>query len=388
LKPDIPWDKSLPHMPKQAALRRYAGIWLAWTAAGLFYSTQDYLPRFYRNEPASLLYMFTGWMVPMYICAVVTPALLWAGRAWPITQSGRALNIARHVASSAAFAAITIGLETLVFFKLGNIPLISKAGSFANAYRLMLVYGFHGAVLRYWAVIGLQAIYRASRAARERERESLLLQIRSAELNRQLASSQLQVLKSQLHPHFLFNTLEAISSMIRLGEQRNAETMIERLSNLLRAALEGQQQHEVALWREFQFLQLYLSIEEVRFGDRLSVTLDCPKDLEDMLVPHMILQPLVENAVRHGLGQSERQVHIAIGARRSGSQLELSVEDDGPGSPTGFNHRGIALANIRERLARLYGGAAGFHIGHLDPKGVAAIINLPCHTENFDSGAT
>jgi len=236
LKPDIPWDKSLPHMPKQAALRRYAGIWLAWTAAGLFYSTQDYLPRFYRNEPASLLYMFTGWMVPMYICAVVTPALLWAGRVWPITQSGRALNIARHVASSAAFAAITIGLETLVFFKLGNIPLISKAGSFANAYRLMLVYGFHGAVLRYWAVIGLQAIYRASRAARERERESLLLQIRSAELNRQLASSQLQVLKSQLHPHFLFNTLEAISSMIRLGEQRNAETMIERLSNLLRAA--------------------------------------------------------------------------------------------------------------------------------------------------------
>jgi len=375
-------------MPKRTVLRRYLGIWLGWTAAGLFYSTQDYLPRLYRNEPASLLYMLAGWMVPMYICALLTPALLWAGRTWQISQGERALNIARHIAFSTAFAVVTIGLETLAFLKLGTVPVVAKAGSFANAYRLMLAYGFHGAVLRYWVVIGLQTIYRASQAVRERERDTLLLQIRSAELNRELTSSQLRALKAQLHPHFLFNTLEAVSSMIRLGGQRNAETMIERLSNLLRAALDDQEQQEVALWREFQFVRLYLSIEKVRFGDRLSITFDCPKDLEDALVPHMLLQPLVENAIRHGLGRSEAHVHIAVTARRSGAALELSVKDDGPGDPEGFARGGIGLANIRERLARLYGRSAEFRISNSGPNGVRAAIDLPYHTETSDIIAT
>jgi two-component system, LytTR family, sensor kinase len=369
-------------------LRLYVQIWLGWTAAGLFYSTQDYLPRLYRNEPTSLPYTLAGWMVPMYICAAVTPALLWAGRRWPIAQGPRAVNIARHIALSAVFAAVTIGLEAWAFRKLGWIPAISKAGSFANAFWWMLIYGFHGAVIRYWAVIGLQAIYRASQAAREREREALLLQIRSVELNRQLTSSQLRALKAQLHPHFLFNTLEAISSMIRLGAQRPAETMIGRLSSLLRVALDEQEQQEVALWREFEFLRLYLSIEQERFGDRLSVALDCPKGLEEALVPHMILQPLVENAIRHGLGRSEQGVHIAVTARQSGTALELSVTDNGPGNPDGFDHSGIGLANVQERLTRLYDMQAEFHIRNTEPRGAEAVIRLPSHTETAETGAS
>ena len=138
----------------------------------------------------------------------------------------------------------------------------------------------------------------------------------------------------QLHPHFLFNTLSAIMVLVRQGKGREAETMLGRLSDLLRHTLDDVETQEVPLWRELEFLGLYLSIEQVRFEDRLRVRIDAGPEVSNALVPHMALQPLVENAVRHGLGQSEEPVLIHVAVSSADGRLTLTVTDDGPLCPT------------------------------------------------------
>src|SRR5215510_1040035 len=159
----------------------------------------------------------------------------------------------------------------------------------------------------------------------------------------------------QLQPHFLFNTLGAIMVLIQQQRTAQAEAMVERLADLLRLTLEDVEAQEVPLWRELEFLRLYLSIEQIRFEDRLKVRIAPAPALSDILVPHMVLQPIVENAVRHGLGQSEEAVTVEVTARTAVQQLVLSVADDGPGSLSPrFDGPGIGLRNTRSRLNRLY----------------------------------
>jgi two-component system LytT family sensor kinase len=233
-------------------------------------------------------------------------------------------------------------------------------------------------------VIGLQAVYRSHQNAQARERESLRLKIQSSELAAQLSAAQLSALKMQLQPHFLFNTLSAIMSLVRQQKTQQAEAMIARLSDLLRLTLDDVDTQEVPLWRELEFLRLYLSIEQVRFQDRLRVRIAADPDLSDAFVPHMALQPVVENAVRHGLGQSEQGVCIDVNASRVADTLVLTVTDDGPGSPSGFEGRGIGLANTRSRLTRLYGAGAALNAESVTPRGVRVTISLPFHVGRLE----
>jgi LytS/YehU family sensor histidine kinase len=202
-----------------------------------------------------------------------------------------------------------------------------------------------------------------------------------------LSAAQLSALKMQLQPHFLFNTLSAIMSLVRQQERQQAEAMIARLSDLLRLTLDDVDTQEVPLWRELEFLRLYLSIEQVRFKDRLRVEIRADPDLSDAVVPHMALQPIVENAVRHGLGQSEQCVSIDVKAMKVADTLVLTVTDDGPGSPTGFDVGGIGLANTRSRLARLYGSGADLVAENVQPRGVRVTLTLPFHTERVGEWA-
>jgi LytS/YehU family sensor histidine kinase len=160
--------------------------------------------------------------------------------------------------------------------------------------------------------------------------------------------------------------------------------MIARLSDLLRLTLEDVHTHEVPLWRELEFLRLYLTIEQVRFQDRLRVRVAADENLSEALVPHMALQPIVENAVRHGLGASERGVCIEVVVSRSGDALVLTVSDDGPGSPAGFTGRGVGLANTRSRLERLYGSDASLVAENVSPRGVRVTLSLPFHTARYE----
>jgi signal transduction histidine kinase len=366
-------------------IRLIAGVWLAWTIAGLFYISQDSVPRLYRGEAVPWKYVFVGWMTGMYVCAALTPALLWLGERWPLER--RVTYAGWHLCFSVVFSIVATAIEVPLLLLLGVFPAATPPPSIAAGVRVMLSFGIQGGVIRYWAVIALQAIYRSQKKATIREREAFELRVRASELAQQLATAHLSALKMQLQPHFLFNTLGAITVLIQQQKTAQAEAMVAKLSDLLRLTLEDVEAQEVPLWRELEFLRLYLSIEQIRFADRLTLRIDAAPGLSDILVPHMVLQPIVENAVRHGLGQSEEAVTIEVGAARANGSLALVVSDDGPGlvSP-GPGHSGIGLTNTRARLARLYGDRARLVVEPAAGRGVRVTITLPIRTASIEDG--
>jgi signal transduction histidine kinase len=187
--------------------------------------------------------------------------------------------------------------------------------------------------------------------------------------------ARLQALRYQLHPHFLFNTLNAISTLV--VDRRNAEAgkMIARLSDFLRMTLDRPDVEEVPLADEIEFVRRYLEIEQVRFGQRLAVTIDVDDDAWTARVPALVLQPLVENAIRHAVAPREQGGHVTIEARAVDGRLHLAVADDGPGLNGNGNGTGIGLANTRERLQQLYGPAHHFEL--VNGKGLRTEIELP-----------
>ncbi len=197
--------------------------------------------------------------------------------------------------------------------------------------------------------------------------------------------AQLTALKGQLQPHFLFNTLNAIMVLVRQEKGAQAEEMLARLSDLLRCVLDEVEAQEVPLRRELEYLDLYLSIEEVRFQDRLRVGISTGPETLDALVPHLGLQPLVENAIRHGIGRRSAAGRLEIRAARVGETLEIQVEDDGPGLPPGGPSsqevQGIGLANTRARLRQLYGGAAALTLENGPDGGAVATLVVPYRAE-------
>lgn len=368
--------------PSASAKRQWPKYWLAWTVAGFFYISQDFMTRLSRNESIRWRDAFIGWMPAMYICALFTPPILWLGRRWAVDAADRRQNIGIHFGASLVFSLVSTALEVPVLAAIGTLAPVQNPASFASDFWHLLPYDLHGGMVRYWAVIGLQALFRSNREARRRERETLELKVQSSQLAEQLTASLLSALKMQMHPHFLFNTLSAIMVLVRQGKGPEAETMLSRLSDLLRHTLDDVDTQEVPLWRELDFLRLYLSIEQVRFEDRLRVRIDAGPEVSDALVPHMVLQPIVENAVRHGLGQSEEPVLIRVSISRVNGQLALTVQDDGPGCPDPvFSEKGIGLPNTRNRLQRLYGARATFLVENRVPQGVQVTITLPYHAE-------
>src|SRR6185503_18816770 len=359
-------------------IRLIAGVWLAWTIAGLFYITQDSVPRLYRGQSVAWKYVFVGWMAGMYVCAALTPALLWIGDRWPVER--RIPYAGLHLCFSVVFSILATVIEVPLLLLLGVFP-SSTPPPIAVGIKVFLSFGIQGGVIRYWAVIALQAVYRSQKNAKIRELEAFDLRVQASELAQQLATAQLSALKMQLQPHFLFNTLGAIVVLIRQLKTAPAEAMVARLADLLRLTLEDVEEQEVPLWRELEFLRLYLSIEQVRFEDRLKVCITPAPALSDALVPHMVLQPIVENAVRYGLGESEDAVTIEVGATSANGSLSLVVSDDGPGllSPKP-GHSGIGLTNTRTRLARLYGDNARLVVEQAAGRGVRVTLILPMRT--------
>ena len=374
-----PWQNEAVMSPlMRQRIRLIAGVWLGWTIAGLFYIIQDTVPRLYRGGAVPWKYVFVGWMTGMYVCAALTPALLWLGNRWPIER--RVTYAALHLCFSVVFSILATVLEVPILLLLGVFPAPPPPPSIAAGVGIMLSFGIQGGVIRYWAVIALHAVYRSQKNAKTREREAFELKVQASELAQQLATAQLSSLKMQLQPHFLFNTLGAIMVLIQQQKTAQAEGMVEKLGDLLRLTLDDVEAQEVPLWRELEFLRLYLSIEQVRFEDRLRVRI-APTALSEVLVPHMVLQPIVENAVRHGLGQSEEAVTIEVVATSSNGSLNLIVSDDGPGllSPRP-GRSGIGLTNTRNRLARLYGDSAHLVIEQAAGRGVRVTITLPIRT--------
>jgi two-component system, LytTR family, sensor kinase len=361
----------------QHTRRAYAAMFLAWTLMGLFLFSQGIIQKVLAGDPNPWWHHLTSWMVGMWLWFLFTPLVMRLGRRFPLGQGWRLRTIGIHLGLAIVVSVVDLAVEAVVLHALRLFPAIMS--SFTKTFAFLMIIGFHQGLLMYWTILGVQYAFGWYRRYEERRQEALRLELRSSELERELVQAHLSALKMQLHPHFLFNTLNAIMVLVRQGKGSAAEEMLARLSDLLRCALEDVEAQEVPFSRELEYLQLYLAIEQVRFQDRLRVEFAVDPETLEAAVPYMSLQPIVENAIRHGIGRSSSAGLITISASAAGGSLEIRVEDDGPGmkAANGAPSRGIGLANTRARLERLYGEAAHLAVENGPAGGVVATMTLP-----------
>jgi LytS/YehU family sensor histidine kinase len=280
----------------------------------------------------------------------------------------RLQSILAHTAACVAACATQAVVTALVFRAL------MVATPLAPLMTTMLLRFAPAGVLAYAAIVAarMSQTQRARAAAREAEAQ---------ELARRLVEAELMALRAQLRPHFLFNALNATVALVRDGQSARAADTLLSLSALLRAMLRGNARHEVSLAEELEFVEQYLAIERLRMGERLRVQVDVPPTLRSARVPALCVQPLVENAVLHGLRNVPGDAHITVSARSEQGVLVLRVTDDGAGLPSAFDpasHSGLGIGNTRARLALLYGERAAVRLGAgSDGRGTTAEITLP-----------
>ncbi len=327
-------------------------VWLAWTALAVFFGVS-----------ASLTYISQG-RAPVWALAIemaltqwwpwmlLTPLVVWLTRRLPLTGARLSLAIPAHLVCGVVVALVKSLAENGLRQGLGVRP-------------LLLVSNVAFQMLIYWAIVGFTIVidrFGQSRA-------------RAAETEARLSQAQVQLLRAQLQPHFLFNALNAVSELIHEDPEK-ADLMIGLLSDLLRATLEAGDRLEVPLVEELALVDRYLAIERIRFGDRLRVETALEPGCGTLLVPHLCLQPLVENAVRHGLSRRASGGLIRVSAATAAGRVAIAVEDDGDGlSPNAVE--GIGLVNTRARLSTIYGGAAGVTLRPRAGGGTVATIALP-----------
>jgi two-component system, LytTR family, sensor kinase len=302
---------------------------------------------------------------------LVVPLVIAADRRLPIARDvllpRLLLHVPLSVAVSWAFAYLDYGLSLIL-----RAPIAPDAltGSPLSAF-----HRFNWLV--YWAIIGWYVASDYQDQIRDRK-------VRTAELERLLAQSRLDTLRTQLHPHFLFNALNAISANVE-SAPRTARWMLEQLGDLLRLALDHSEDQVIPLQRELAFVDRYMKLQKVRYEDRLDVVLDVDPLALHALVPTFILQPLLENAIRHGIATRSTPGQIEIQAWCEGEMLHLSVRDDGPGLTANWDLErgaGVGLSNTRERLRRLYGDGQSFRIEGAIGAGVQVDLRFPLRLED------
>lgn len=357
-------------------------IVLGWTLIGLFFSSQLYLfSSLGFGLPTTWGRAIGSGLADWYIWGALAPLVFWFGRRFRLGRGTWPAILLLHLISSVALALVQLLLTTALAKLLASIG--GKPFPFLDGLRFALAVKFHWNVVIYWTILGLSHALVYYRESRERE-------LHAAHLQAQLVHAQLQCLKSQLHPHFLFNSLNGISELI-YEEPESADRMIVHLSELLRMSLEAGSADEVPLRQELDFLERYLEIQKARFGNRLTTRLDIDPGVRDALVPNLILQPLVENAIRHGIGSRSAPGRIEIRARAQGEMLCLAVCDNGTGLPAGgaaVVNEGVGLGNARERLRQLYGAAQSLALSSTPGEGMVVTLVVPLRTQHVGNAAT
>jgi sensor histidine kinase YesM len=343
------------------ALLRFVLIFGAWTLFALFNASQSYVSRAY-SQPVQFKPVFLYALLESYTWAVLTPFVLWLGARFLIRKANYWYTIPLQIVCAVAFAIV----HTQIFMRL--LPMIGYR-TVPRMAETLLRARLHTDLLTYWMLIGLSHAIDYYRKYRDRE-------LKATQLEARLAEAQLQALKMQLQPHFLFNTLHAISALVHKDAEA-ADRMITRLAEFLRITLDSVGVQEVPLKTELESLDKYLDIEQVRFGSRLSVERSIAPETLDLLVPNLILQPLVENAVRHGIAPRAAGGRIEIRARREAGRLLIEIADDGPGRSDGLLREGVGLTNTRARLRQLYADAQSLHFE--SSPGFRVALSLPAH---------
>ena len=337
----------------------------AWSIPALLATIETVV--FSRSSPRPLSFPWAfltqapGW----YTWALLTPFVLWLGRRWRMERPLRPATIGGHLLAAASCAAVVALVNASV-----NFFARPSQSSFAITVRNWFLGGIAASVVAYFAILAIGYLLFTTLELRERERDA-------ARLQAQLSEAQVQALRMQLQPHFLFNALNAVMALIRDKANDEAVHALAQLSDLLRGALRDPS-HEVTLSQEMDFIERYLDIERLRLGDRLQVVIDVPATLGSAMVPTFVLQPLVENAIKHGVSQEREGGVVRISARGEGDALQLVVENDGPAVSGATDGNGVGVANTRGRLERMYGARGTLTLGaRAGGRGAIATVTLP-----------
>ena len=367
---------NLPAQKRAAKLRGALLYFAAWMLIGLIFATVSYAAsRSEGNRGFGFISALEFNLVLFFLWAVLAPLIFWFSRRFPIEL--RPLKIRNLLLHIPGIIVLAVGHQVIHLATLWLLlPRLRQLfPTFADCFRVYFGFGFYvDLIIATLIVIGVHALlyYQRFRAS----------QMEEASLRAQLAQAQLRALKMQLHPHFLFNTLHSISSLVS-EDPPKANSMIARLGDFLRLTLDHSEQQLVTLREETEFVRCYLEIEQVRFGDRLTVEFNIDPATLSAAVPHLILQPIVENAIQHAIAPRAAPGRIEIAATRQNHSLLLEVKDNGPGLTavhgTVGNH--VGLSNVRARLEGLYGNDFSLDMTNGADQGLVVTVQLPFRSD-------
>jgi signal transduction histidine kinase len=367
---------------KSNATRTSRGAWrwasiiaVAAIALGLLASLQGYYQAFLENREPDFGRSLRVWMPDYLLWAVLAPAVLYLGRLWPVAGTRWALNLVRHLFAAMLCTLVQLLASVLIVGALvADLPLPAY-GSYWNWYLGRVAMSGAWGVLLYFLVLAAGQAYDYYQRYRERELETARLDARASRLEAMLTETRLAALTARLQPHFLFNTLNVIAELIH-REPDTAEQMIVRLGDLLRRVID----HAEAQWsnvaEEMEIIEAYLTLEQARYGTRLQTETTLDPDVLDAAIPSLTLQPLVENAIHHGIAPLDRPGCVRIQATRRDDRLRIEILDDGVGLDA-ERKDGVGLGTTRRRLHELYGGDFLLELNGRDEKGSVAVLEIP-----------
>jgi two-component sensor histidine kinase len=356
-------------MTTSSRLMNRTNSWLAglgvWTALAVLSSVQSVIFLNSIDQAVQWWPILLGRLADWYTCAIFTPAYFWLVRRYPIDRSHWKVSVPVHLVSTSLFVVLKYVMFIAIMRQL-------EPGWADRSLQDVLARSFIFETIAFWSLLGIVHAIVFYENFRDRE-------VQAAELRAQLAASQLESLSAQLHPHFLFNTLQGISTLMH-RDPRGADAMLNRLSELLRRTLHRGERQEVPLAEELELLEHYVGIMQVRFGDRLIYENQIEEAVRPALVPHFILQPLVENALQHGIARRAGAGRVTVAGTRKNGSLVLSIRDDGPAqesAQTPAITEGIGLGNTRRRLERLYGADQRLTLSPVAGGGMLVELVLP-----------
>ena len=370
-------NQDLERKASDSSRRRWIGVALiagTWIVIGLVFTLQGYFTSFRSERPVKLVDSFYLQMTWAILWAFATPLVLLAAAKLPIERNNWIRSTLLHIPFCLVLSVLVTALGRVIIwlyfgYRAGRPLTFESVTNFV--------------VANFSEGIGIYLLIAVSFYAFSFYRRFREGQLRTLQLEAQLSQAQLHALKMQLHPHFLFNTLHSISALLNKDPQ-SSRRMITRLGDFLRLTLENSGAQEVTLQKEMEFLTCYLEIERVRFQDRLVTRTDLGEETLDAKVPNLILQPIVENAIRHAIAPRSTPGLIEIEAKQDGNKLRIQVRDNGPGisehrTSDGVLNKGLGLTNTGTRLEQLYGTAHLFDLRNSSEGGLVVTLEIPFH---------
>lgn len=347
---------------------RWPLLFGAWTLLGCAFAVQFLISSSQAGVTLDWRTVFGGALGDWYVVGILSWPVMWMSRRFELGHGGWRVSLPAHLVGALVFSMAFVGLRAGVAMWQGWAG--GRLLEWGALLRPLLIKTWFYNLWIYGVLVTVAQVIRLNREGRVRE-------VRALELEKRLAESRLMALQMQLNPHFLFNALNSVAGLIH-RQPRDADRMLVRLADLLRMTLDSTGEQEVTLERELALLERYLDIERIRFGDRLECRFAVEPGLHRALVPTLILQPLVENSIRHGFASMSKRGELTMKARREAGWLMLEVTDNGKGLAAGVVVKdGVGLGNTRARLAQLHGGRHAFEIGAGDAGGVRVAMKLP-----------